>query len=519
MRGTVRALRHLAALTRIGILLARYDALFPLRKLAGGTALLVALRLVVWPTSAVRGRRPGERLALAFHRLGPGFVKLGQALSTRPDLLGEAMAADLSALQDRLPPFPAEQAIATIEAELGQKLDALFSFFDAEAVAAASVAQVHFAVTAEGEEVAVKVLRPGVEEAFGRHVDLLFWLAQGVERWQPSLRRLKPVETVRRLQAMVDFEMDLRLEAAAASEIAGNFKGDPEFRVPAVDWRRTGRRVLTTERVVGIPVHERDALIAAGHAPRDIVAKAARVFFSMVFRDGLFHADLHPGNLFVGPDGAVIAVDFGIIGRLDRRHRFYLADMLRGFLTGDYRLVAQIHFDAGFVPTNQSIEAFTQACRSIGEPLLGRPLEEISIARLLSQLFEITRKFEMEAQPQLLMLQRTMVLAEGLGRSLDPSVNMWVLAQPLIEDWMRVYRSPPARAAIAATEAARALERLPHLLGDLADFADELTRGGLRLHPDTVRAMAGRQPGAGLALPLWLIALALLALLALRLSG
>jgi ubiquinone biosynthesis protein len=515
----IRGLRHLVGLLRVGLLLARYDAVFPLRMLPGGGAAATLIRLAVRPRAEVAGLRPGQRLALACQHLGPSFIKLGQALSTRSDLLGEEMAADLSQLQDRLPPFATEAAIAEIEGELRAPLGTLFASFEPEPVAAASVAQVHFAVTAEGREVAVKILRPGVEAAFARNLDLLLWIAEGIERWRPAMRRLKPVAMVGRLRDSVEFEMDLRLEAAAASELAENFAGDPNFRVPAIDWARTGRRVLATERIHGIPIGDREALIAAGHVPREIVAKAAAAFFAMVFRDGLFHADLHPGNLFVAPDGAIVAVDFGIMGRLDRQHRYYLADMLQGFLTADYRRVAEVHFEAGFVPRHQSVEEFAQACRSIGEPLFGRPLEQISIARLLSQLFEITRKFEMEAQPQLLMLQKTMVLAEGLGRSLDPGVNMWTLAGPLIEDWMLIHRSPPARAAIASRELARRLERLPSLMSDLEHTIEELANGGLKLHPETVRAMLGeRQPGLGLALPIWIAALALVAFAALRLT-
>jgi len=506
------------ALLRIGVLLARYDALFPLRRLPGGAAALIVIGLIIPRRRDVAGLRRGERLALAFQRLGPSFIKLGQALSTRSDLLGETMAADLSTLQDRLPPFPSDQAEAAVAEELGVPLSAAFAEFDLVPVAAASVAQVHFAVTSDGREVAVKVLRPGVAEAFARDLDLLLWIAEGIERWQPALRRLKPIEVVRRLQESVGFEMDLRLEAAAAAELAENFRGDPDFRVPTVDWARTAKQVLTTERIHGIPVGDRAAIVAAGFEPREIVRKAAATLFAMVFRDGLFHGDLHPGNLFVTADGAIAAVDFGIMGRLDRKHRYYLADMLLGFLVGDYRRVAEVHFDAGFVPQGESVEGFTQACRSIGEPLLGKPLDQISVARLLSQLFEITQQFNMETQPQLLLLQKTMMLAEGLGRSLDPTVNMWGLARPLIEDWMRIHRSPPARAALAAVELARGLERLPGILIDLEKAVGELASGGLRLHPDTVRAVIGsRESGLGIALPIWLAALALLVLVLERL--
>jgi ubiquinone biosynthesis protein len=422
------------------------------------------------------------------------------------------MAADLSSLQDKLPPFPGTQAIAVIEAELGQKIDQLFAHFDAQAIAAASVAQVHFATTSEGLDVAVKVLRPGVAEAFDRDLDLLMWLAERIEGWRPEWQRVHPIEIVRRLRQSVEFEMDLRLEAAAAAELAENFAGDEGFRVPRIDWSRTAKRMLTTERIRGFSIGDKEAIRAAGIEPRDLVGKAAAAFFAMVFRDGFFHADLHPGNLFVAADGAIVAVDFGIMGRLDRKHRYYLADMLLGFLTGNYRQVAQVHFDAGFVPASESVEAFTQACRSIGEPLLERPLEQISVAKLLSQLFQITGQFKMETQPQLLMLQKTMVLAEGLGRQLDPTVNMWELARPLIEEWMALNRSAPARAMLGAADLLGSLERLPVLLGDVERTLKQLAHGGLPLHPDTVRVLQGPQGRGPLFWPLWIAALALAAL-------
>jgi ubiquinone biosynthesis protein len=513
LTGLRRALRHLATLLKIGILLARHDVLFPLERLPFGKSFVRLTRIVLPPRPDVAGLRPGRRAALALQHLGPSYIKLGQALSTRSDLIGEEIAGDLAALQDKLPPFPGAEAIAMIEAELGQTIASLFQHFDSDAIAAASVAQVHFAVTSDGREVAVKILRPGVEAAFARDLDLLLWLAERIERWRPELRRVRPVEVVGRLAQSVEFEMDLRLEAAAGAELARNFADDETFRVPAIDWARTARRVLTTERIRGIPIGDKEAILAAGIEPRALVAIAATAFFAMVFRDGFFHADLHPGNLFVSPQGTLIAVDFGIMGRLDRTHRYYLADMLLGFLTGDYRAVAQVHFDAGFVPATESIDAFTQACRSIGEPLLERPLEQISVARLLAQLFLITRQFKMAAQPQLLMLQKTMVLAEGLGRQLDPGVNMWELARPLIEDWMARNRSGPARALLAAADAVDGLRRLPRLLNDLERVLQLTAHGGVQLHPETMRSLRGDGRASGTVIwPLWIAAASLAAL-------
>jgi ubiquinone biosynthesis protein len=514
MLALLRAGRNLARLVQIGLILARHDALFPLERVPALLPLLAGLRLLRRGTGKGPAGRPGERLAAALQELGPSFIKLGQLLSTRADLFGEQFAADLSQLQDRLPPFPAAEARAIIAAEFDRPMEALFASFDDRPVAAASIAQVHFAVSSDGRDVAVKVLRPGIEAALARDLDLFFWLARLAERAQPGLRRLKPVEVVNTLADTVRTEMDLRLEAAAASEFAENFAGDSEYRVPRIDWLRTARRVLTLERVAGIRVDDRAALIAAGHPPEDILAKAARAFFNQVFRDGFFHADLHPGNLFVDADGAIVVVDFGIMGRLDRKTRYYLADMLLGFLSGNYRQVAEVHFVAGYVPPHQSIDAFTQACRSIGEPILGRPLTEISLARLLAQLFQVTEQFEMETQPQLLMLQKTMVLAEGVGRSLAPELNMWTLARPLIEDWMRTNRGVEARLIDAVAEVSSVLERLPRLIGQLEKGTAEWAEGGLRLHPESIKLLirSGESAGHPLRMPLWLGVLALIAI-------
>ncbi len=501
----LRSIRNVRRLLGIARTLARYDALFPIEALAS------------WPVAAALARiasrrgvpgRPGERLAAALNALGPSFIKFGQALSTRPDLIGETMAQDLSDLQDQLPPFAADQARATIEAELGAPLDTLFSRFDDEPVAAASIAQVHFAVTNDGREVAVKVLRPKIEQAFARDLDLFYWLAELIERTQPRWRRLKPVEVVRTLAETVAIEMDLGFEAAAASELRENLIDDEGFRVPQVDWRRTSRRVLTLDRVEGIPIDERDALLAAGHDLDAIIDKAARSVFNQVFRDGFFHADLHPGNLFVDPTGDVVAVDFGIMGRLDRKTRRYLAEMLLGFLTGDYARVADIHFEADYVPSGKSRDAFVQACRSIAEPIHDRPLNEISFAHLLARLFQVTETFAMETQPQLLLLQKNMVLAEGISRRLNPDVNMWALIQPLIEEWMSNNLGPEARLRDVFVEGVAAAQRLPKLL---KDAEASLAAGGLKLHPETVRALSRARSRSGGAALMW-VALAALAL-------
>ncbi|MBK1664981.1 2-polyprenylphenol 6-hydroxylase [Rhodospirillum rubrum] len=513
-------LRNLTRLITIARVLARHDALFPLERL--GVA-----KPAVWIAKAASRRnvpgRPGEKLAAAFGELGPSFIKLGQALSTRADLMGEEVAADLSNLQDSLPPFPFEDVRRTVETELDRPLESAFSVFDPVPVAAASIAQVHFAITApdaEGHtrEVAVKVLRPGVEEAFRRDIDLLFWLSRLVEFAQPQWRRLRPVENARAFEESVIIEMDLRFEAAAACELAENFADDPTFRVPTIDWQRTGRRVMTQERVRGLRIDEPDKLIAAGLDPRVLVGNAANAFFNMVFRDGFFHADLHPGNMFVDAEGVLVAVDFGIMGRIDRQTRRYLGEMLLGFLTGNYRRAAEVHFEAGWVPADKSVEGFTQACRSIAEPIMGRALNEISVARLLGQLFQVTETFDMQAQPQLLLLQKSMLVTEGVGRTLAPDVNMWELSRPLIESWMADNLGPQARLMDGMKTLSDSVGRLPRLLESAENLLGGMDKGGFRLHPETVKALRGnRGPLSGvITVAPWLIAIVLGVLLFLK---
>ena len=385
--------------------------------------------------------------------------------------------------------------------------------FEDKPVAAASIAQVHKAETTDGRTVAVKVLRPGIGEILASDLDLAHWIATLMERARPDLARLKAVQVVATLREWVDVELDLRLEAAAADELSENMADDPGFRVPEVDWQRTTEHVLTLEWVDGHPIDEREALIAAGHDPDALVAQAARAFFNQVFRDGFFHADMHPGNMFVDQDGVIVAIDFGIMGRLDRFTRLTLAEMLLGFLTRDYKRVADVHFEAGYVPRDRSRELFTQACRSIGEPILGRPLTEISIARLLAQLFGVTEQFGMPTQPQLLLLQKTMVITEGIGRALAPELNMWALAQPLIEDWAVRNLSPPARAYDALQKGSETLRRLPELAQKVEGIIDETAASGFRLHADTVDDLARRRAQSGGRTMLWLWALSALALL------
>lgn len=490
----IRIINNCRRLIFIARTLARHDALFLLDDLAHAPFYVKLFRFVL-PFFAVgatknKGLREGQRLANALQDLGPSFIKLGQALSVRSDLLGEEVSQDLGNLRDKLPPFSFEKAKETIEYELETNLEELYTDFDPEPVAAASIAQVHFAkirevVPAPTEEdpeattevvrqVAVKILRPDIEKAFEKDLQLFFWLARLAERYQPGFRRLRLTKIVETMADSVELEMDLRMEAAAASEMAENFADDPDFGVPEIDWQRTARRVMTQSRVEGISISNKGALIDAGHDLDALAANVIRVFLHQVLRDGFFHADMHHGNLFVSDGGKLVAVDFGIMGRMSRETRLFMAEMLYAFLVGDYRRAAEVHFEAGYVPPHKSLDSFAQACRSIGEPILGRPVNEISIARLLVQLFQITETFEMETQPQLLLLQKTMVTAEGVAQSLNTKINFWEVAQPTVEHWMRENMGVEAQAAQIVNEGLALLKKIPSIVNRADKILEEL---------------------------------------------
>lgn len=512
-----RPLKHTFRLYRIALTLAQYDALFGLEATQVSPFITIIAKL--FRKRRHRHLRAGQRLTQAFEALGPTFMKVGQALSVRPDLVGDAIADDLANLRDQIPPFDSNQAIAIIEAELGKPIAELFASFEKTPVAAASIAQVHFATTHEGKEVAVKVLRPAIEIAFAKDIELLFWLAQIAEKRLPHYRRLKPVASVRTFVEAVSFELDLRYEAAAAAELRENMKKVPGFYVPDVFWNLTSERVLTTERVRGIPLGDGPALDHANIDRTKLVEHAATAFFHQVFTDGFFHADLHPGNLFVLPDNTLAAVDFGIMGRIDRQTQLYLAEMLWAFLQEDYEKVARIHINAGFVPRNTSVKQFAQANRAIAKPIFGKPLNEISIAQLLRQLFNVAETFQMQAQPQLLMLQKTMMLAEGVGRLLDPKVNMWNIAQPLIAAWARTNLGPKAKVQDAAHEGLHAIQSIPALLRRVERVMDDVQQGGIALHPDTLSTISGNgRSGGGFLWFAWAALLMLGALLYLEIA-
>ncbi|MFO1152407.1 MAG: 2-polyprenylphenol 6-hydroxylase [Rhodospirillales bacterium] len=501
----LRTGRNLSRMFGLVAILARNDALTPIEALDPPRPVARVARAI----SRRRSGRSGEKFARALEAAGPSFIKLGQALSTRADVLGDDFVADLAHLRDRLPPFDGAVARQIIEDELRRPAESLFRRFDDVPVAAASIAQVHFAETSEGRPVAVKVLRPGVEHAFRRDLDLFFWLAESIEWLRPDLQRLRFVDSVSMLAESVSHEMDLRMEAAAASELAENFAADSSLHVPAVDWARTGQRVLTLERVGGLPINERDAIIAAGHQPERVLTIAAEAIFRQVFRDGFFHGDLHPGNLFIQADGRLAVVDFGIMGRLDRPTRRHLAQLLLAFLNRDYRAAADVHFAAGWVSHQHSRASFAQALRSIGEPIFDKPQHEISIARLLSHLFRVTETFGMETQPQLLLLQKTMLVAEGSGRALCPEINMWSLARPMMQEWMRDELRLDTRLREAAGAAEETIGRISEVARLLERSAGWLADGRVHLHSDELNLL--RVTRAGFTWAPWLIALAAVA--------
>ena len=383
----------------------------------------------------------------AFQEIGPAAIKFGQALATRPDLVGEEAAHDLQLLQDRLPPAPFEQIKAAIEQALEKPVEQVFSEIDPEPIGAASIAQVHRAVTTDGRQVAVKVLRPNIEDDFARAIDTYEWAAAQVEAMGGEAARLRPRLVVATFRQWTMRELDLRREAASASELREGMEAESGFYVPQIDWTRSARRVMTLEWIDGIKLTNRQALIDAGHDLKELAAILVRAFLRQAVVDGFFHADLHQGNLFALPDGRLAAIDFGIMGRIDRQARVWLGEILYGLLTGNYRRVAEIHFEAQYVPSHHSVEEFATALRAVGEPIRGLPVKDISIAQMLDGLFTITRDFDMPTQPHLLLLQKTMVMEEGVATALDPDINMWKTSEPFLREWLRSEMGPEAAVA------------------------------------------------------------------------
>jgi ubiquinone biosynthesis protein len=468
---------NIARLTHAGFVLARYDALLPPEHLAKAPWIMRAgMKLTQLGKKPTLEGGQHNQLTTALSKLGPSYIKLGQFLATRPDMIGAKRAFELKALQDKLPPFSQSEAEAIFATELGKPVAALFKSFGPP-VAAASIAQVHKAETLDGKIVAVKILRPGIEHRFANDMESFGFAARMGERISAEGRRLRPVAAVSMLEDSMVHELDLRMEAAALSEMAQNAKDDPGFRVPNVEWALSSKRVLTTEWIDGTSLADVEALRKRGLDLNALADTVIQSFLRHAIRDGFFHADMHQGNLFVDPAGNLVALDFGITGRLSEGDRLFLAEILYGFITRNYRRIAQVHFDAGYVPETEDVETFAQALRAIGEPIMGLPAGEISMARLLTQLFEVTEQFHMQAQPQLLLLQKTMVVTEGVARTLNPELNIWKTGEPVVKHWIERKLGPLGKVEQAlggaGTLAGLAL-RVPKLVDDAHQFHRQL---------------------------------------------
>ena len=517
------AILNSARLLRAGFTVLRHGA----RVVPEDANLPEAVQMFARVTAPLRRRAKAagneKKLSAALTDLGPSYIKLGQFLATRDDVIGRELAGDLALLQDKLPPFSMVEAKKAIRDALGESVEELYAEFS-EPVAAASIAQVHKASVREEDgaltPVAVKVLRPNVEARFRKDLQSYYFAARMIERLHPPTRRLRPYAIVDTLAKSVAIEMDLRMEAAAISEMAENTANDEDFRVPHVDWARNARRVLTLEWIDGIPLSDHDALEAAGHDLKKLGTSLMQSFLKHAMRDGFFHADMHPGNLFVDETGCIVAVDFGIMGRLGPRERRFLAEILHGFITRDYTRVSEVHFEAGYIPRTQSVEMFAQALRAIGEPLMDRTADEISMAQLLGQLLQYTEVFDMETQPQLLMLQKTMVVVEGVARSLDPQLNMWTTSEPVVKEWMEKNLGVGGK----LQDAAEGVEQVGHFVGELPKllgraemtaraFAD-MAHDGLRLDQNSINRLADEQAKRGKSgrWALWIGALSLAAI-------
>ncbi|MBF0214614.1 MAG: 2-polyprenylphenol 6-hydroxylase [Magnetococcales bacterium] len=475
-------LRTIIRLYGILATLARYDAeplssrFFPLRVLTWVVGLLPGVRRLR------RDLSHGARLRKILEELGPTFIKFGQALSTRMDALPEELGMELKKLQDEVPPFPFEKVRTIVEADLDGPVGQFFTEFDPVPVASASMAQVHRAITRDGRDVAVKVMRPNVETVVEQDIRMLTSLANIIDTHVPELQRFQARRVVEEFAVTIRNEMNFLVEGGRAQKFRDNFKHDPEMHALEVIWPLTSRRVLTLEWCDGIPIDELTSHPELGLDATKISRNIITSFFKQVFRDGFFHADQHPGNIFVRADGTLTILDFGIIGRVSMRDRVLLAELMRGFLDRNYRKVAEVHLTAGFVPRHTNMDEFEDACRQIGEPIFGQPLKEISIAKLLAQLFKVTEQFEMPVQPQLLLLQKTMFTLEGVGREINPELNMWLLAEPLIRDWMLENLGPLGK----IREAKERVQKINHSAAMLPDLLynglERLATDRLRLH-------------------------------------
>lgn len=467
----IAALADYARLVRAGWTLMRHDALVPREyaHLAPGTVQILGAVTRV----GARGRdlRPGQRLAAAFERLGPAYVKLGQFMATRPDIIGFELADDLARLQDKMPPFAQSEAKAEIERAFGEPADDLFESFS-EPMAAASIAQAHQAILKDGRKVAVKILRPQIERKAFLEFRAFDRAARAIEGFSQTVRRMEPVKFIETLKASAAIELDLRMEAGAASELAENLRDEPRVRVPDVIWPLLARRVLTVEWIDGVPMADLAALDAKGVDRKALAKLVIRVFLKQALNTGFFHADMHQGNMIIDADGRLALIDFGIMGRLDETARRTFAEIIYGFITRDYRRTADVHFRAGYVPKDHSREAFAQALRSVGEPLQGRNAAQVDMSRVLQQLFDVTAMFDMHLRPELVLLQRTMVTVEGVARVLDPEIDMWDAASPVVRAYVESAVGPAAQLERARETAQKTMEIVP----ELPAFVDDVGR-------------------------------------------
>ena len=461
-----RLIRTGATFERTGALDVALEGLFAPKSLK------VATKVISLPFAwlGLKGDPDLPAVPRALTALGPAYIKFGQILSTRPDIVGEDLAQQMKVLQDKLPPFDDALARAEFEKTFGVSVDEAFSSFSAP-IAAASIAQVHKATVREtGEEVAVKVLRPKIERAFQVDVDAFYFIAGFIETFAPSVRRLRPKAVIEHFESVVHGELDLRMEASASAEFRANTEKDPDFGVPRVIWPYSDRRIFTSEWVEGINIGDVEAVRASGIDLKVLANTIIQSFLNHALNDGFFHADMHQGNLKLSPDGTLIALDFGIMGRIDEYTRRVYAEILIGFIRQDYKRIAEVHFEAGYVPQDQDVDAFAQALRSIGEPIFGQDASQISMARLLAHLFEVTEQFGMATRTELILLQRTMVVVEGVGRSLDPELNLWESAKPVVEKYIRTNIGPLAAAKDLA-QTVRVLGRFGPRLPQLAEKA------------------------------------------------
>tara|TARA_Y100000294_G_scaffold169722_1_gene181188 strand:+ start:129 stop:1697 length:1569 start_codon:yes stop_codon:yes gene_type:complete len=412
-----------------------------------------------------QNKTSGQRLCLSLQEMGTTFIKLGQFLATRPDIIGENLAKDLETLQDKLPEFEKSEATLILKKGLEENVYNNISEFS-EPIAAASIAQVHFAkikINGDIKEVAIKILRPSIEKIFNEEIDALMLLASLTEKIVSKSRRLKLIEVVHLLREITNLEMDLRFEAAAANELYENTKDDIGFNVPKIYWNFTTKNILTLDKIDGISIRESEQLKKNRIDVTKLSKNIIQHFLRQAIRDGFFHADMHQGNIFVNKNGEIIPVDFGIMGRLDDLSKRYLAEILYGFTQRDYKKVAKVHLLANLVPKNTSLSEFAQALRSIGEPIFGQSVKNISGSKLLNQLFEVTEKFNMQTQPQLLLLQKTMVVVEGVARKLDPETDIWETSKPILENWLKETKDPLNKINKTFINTSEVIKRLPEL--------------------------------------------------------